>query len=447
MKRMRLILLLMTGIFLGTFGVGFGQEETGKFGKDSVECLKQTSLYREFLKQKNYSDALPHWRWTYENCPKSSRNIYLDGVKLYSDFILSAKSESERNAFVDTLVAVYNARITNFGQEDFVRGRLGIDLIRFQPTAVASAYDHLKYSMTNLGKSSEYAVAVTFMQASAIMFKNQSITKEQILEDFNLSMNSMTESYDYFVAKGDAEKADKVKTALQNIETYFMESGAADCAVLIPFFETKFKANPDDIEVLKNMTNLLDKASCTDSELYYTASKQLHKLSPSAESSLFIARAALKRELNQEAIEFYKQAIELQTDKIEKSKYYYELGVVYFSQLHDFESSRRYANLALENDPSNGRSYLLIGNLYASSGARCGDDDFKQRTVYWAAVDKFEMAKKVDPSLSIDANKLIDAYSAQFPNGEILFFNNLAVGDTYTIGCWINEKTRVRKSN
>lgn len=447
MKSMKLILSVLVVFTLFTVQQVSAQSESSKFGNDSIECLKQSSLYREFIKQKNYHDAFPHWKWTYSNCPKSSRNIYLDGVKLYTEFIGNAKSEAERSSYVDTLMQVYKTRIIHFGQDDFVKGRMGIDLLRFQPSAVTEAYDYLGYSVKELGKSSEYAVAVTFMQASSFMFKNNSISKEKTLEDFSLAMKAMEESYQYFVTKGDQDKADKVKSALQNIETYFMESGAADCGVLIPYFSPKFSESPGDIELLKNITKILDKADCNDSELYYDASKQLHKLAPSAESSVYIARAALKRELYTEAVEFYKQGIELQQDKLEKARYYYELGLITFSQLHDYESARRYALLSLENDPTNGKAYILIGNLYASSGSRCGDDDFKQRTVYWAAVDKFEMAKKADPSLSIDANKLISAYTAQFPNSEILFFNNLTEGAVYTVGCWINEKTRVRKSN
>lgn len=447
MKSMKLIFSVLMVFTLFTVQQVAAQNEDSKFGNDSIECLKQSSLYREFVKQKNFHDAFPHWKWTYQNCPKSSRNIYLDGVKLYTEFIGNAKSEAERTAYVDTLMQVYKARITHFGQEDFVKGRMGIDLLRFQPSSVTEAYDYLGYSIKELGKSSEYAVAVTFMQASSFMFKNNSISKEKTLEDFSLAMKAMEESYQYFVAKGDQDKADKIKSSIQNIETYFMESGAADCSVLIPYFKPKFSETPGDIELLKNMTKILDKAECNDSELYYDASKQLHKLAPSAESAVYIARAALKRELYTESVEFYKQAIDLQQDKLEKSRFYYELGLITFSQLHDYEGARRYALLSLESDPTNGKAYILIGNLYASSGSRCGDDDFKQRTVYWAAVDKFEMAKKVDPSLAIDANKLINAYTAQFPNSEILFFNNLTEGSVYTVGCWINEKTRVRKSN
>ena len=37
----------------------------GKYGVDEQKCKENLSLYREYYKQKNYSDALTSWRWTY----------------------------------------------------------------------------------------------------------------------------------------------------------------------------------------------------------------------------------------------------------------------------------------------------------------------------------------------------------------------------------------------
>jgi hypothetical protein len=33
-----------------------------KFGEDSVNCVTNISLYREYVKQKNYDDAITPWR-------------------------------------------------------------------------------------------------------------------------------------------------------------------------------------------------------------------------------------------------------------------------------------------------------------------------------------------------------------------------------------------------
>ena len=39
----------------------------GSSENDSIECLKNISVYRQFVKQKSYEDALLAWRWAYLN--------------------------------------------------------------------------------------------------------------------------------------------------------------------------------------------------------------------------------------------------------------------------------------------------------------------------------------------------------------------------------------------
>ncbi len=447
MKHKSSFLLIFT-ILLSIFTAELKAQEasTSKYGNDSIQCLKNSSLYREFIKQDNFKDAFPYWKWVYNNCPASSKNIYIDGVKIYYVKIQKAADDSQKEAYIDTLLMVYDQRMDYFGQKGFVNGRKGVDMLRFRPSSLSLAYETLTQSVEEQGKKVEDAVAITFMQASTYLFKNDEITEEQTLADFTKILSHMEARYNNYVATGKQANADRAKTAIESIENAFMESGAADCDVLEPYFMPKFTDAPGDVELLSKITKLMEKAYCTDSDLYYDAAKQLHKLEPSAESSASMARAALKRELFSESSEFYLQAIELQTDELEKSKLYYELGLITFSQLNNYSLARNYAYKSIELDKTSGKPYILIGNLYAASAKQCGDDDFQQRTVYWAAVDKFEQAKKVDPSLVIEANKLIEAYSPYFPDGESLFFNGLEEGTSYKVGCWINETTTIRKN-
>ena len=69
------------------------------------------------------------------------------------------------------------------------------------------------------------------------------------------------------------------------------------------------------------------------------------------------------------------------------------------------------------------------------------------KAVYWAAADKFQKAKEVDPSMTAKANEMIREYSKAFPTSEDAFFYNVFEGDEYTIECWINETTKARFSN
>ncbi|MDR2938277.1 MAG: hypothetical protein LBU92_04990, partial [Prevotellaceae bacterium] len=70
--------------------------------------------------------------------------------------------------------------------------------------------------------------------------------------------------------------------------------------------------------------------------------------------------------------------------------------------------------------------------------------DFEKRTVYWVAVDCYEKAKQVDPSLTETADKYIVVYKQYYPSKEDIFFYNFERGQAYTLNCWINEKTSIR---
>lgn len=415
-----------------------------KYGDNPNECKRNLSLYKEFLKQKNYKDAYVPWNWCFNNCPQSTKNIYIDGVKLMYNKIKKSDNDETKSAYIDTLLMVYEQRIQYFGSENFVKGRMGVDILRFRPDDVEKAYEYLKVAAQNNGRKTEEAVAITFMQSSAFLFKNEIIESEQVLEDFATAMSAMKTRNEYYTAKGQTKKIAKINKAIAAIEQHFMDSGAANCDELIEYFKPKYDANPEDVELLEKITKLLRKSDCTDGDLFYDAAKSLYRLAPSAEAAYNIAKLALKREEFKESAKYYLEAIEKQTDKLEKSNYYYELGLITYSQLGDYEKARSYAYKSFELNPASGKPYLLIGDIYAASAKRCGEDDFHQRAVYWVAVDKYYAAIKIDPSIKEDANRRITSWSQHFPNKELGFFYGVNEGDEYTVGCWINEKTKAR---
>ena len=106
-----------------------------------------------------------------------------------------------------------------------------------------------------------------------------------------------------------------------------------------------------------------------------------------------------------------------------------------------FSEARATAYEALKAKPNMGKAYILIGDLYANSGGRCGDE--KVPGAYaWAAADKYAKAAAVDPSCADDANK--QRSKLRFPSKEELFKRGMNSGDSYHVGCWIQENTTVR---
>lgn len=415
-----------------------------KYGADSasrMECLKNLSLYREFVKQNNINDAINPWKKVFYSCPAASKNIYLDGVKIYRYLIEAESDLSKQSAFVDSLMKVYDQRIKYYKEEGFVLGRKGVDFLRYrkdQIEDVKTGYDILSKSINLQKNKSEEAVLVTYMTASETLYKGNVIKNDQVIEDYAL----LSDIIDAKLIKDCNDE--KAVQARDNIDAVFERAGAATCDALKNLFAPKFKAAPNDISLLEKISSLMDKTNCKDDDLYFNASENLHNLKPTSKSAAMVAEMCGKREINEKAIQYYLQAISLEQDNIMKSVYYLQLAGVY-RKLEKFSESRDYALKALEANSSAGEAYLIIGNLYAASSS-CGVDDLTKAAIYWVAVDKYKQAKSVKPELTEEADRYIETYKKYFPSKETIFFYSLKEGDTYKVGCWINENTEVRIS-
>ncbi len=115
-----------------------------------------------------------------------------------------------------------------------------------------------------------------------------------------------------------------------------------------------------------------------------------------------------------------------------------------YQSLNRREKARAVAYKAAKLNPTAGKPYIIIGDLYAASAKDCGNDELTKKVVYWAAVDKYKKARNVEPDLKASMAKRISSYQKYFPPTELLFFHNLNEGDSYEIECWIKETTTVR---
>jgi tetratricopeptide (TPR) repeat protein len=187
---------------------------------------------------------------------------------------------------------------------------------------------------------------------------------------------------------------------------------------------------------------LLDKKKCIEQPLYFDATVKLYDLEPSPEAAYLIGKMLLKERRFGEAIKYMEDATNMEDqDKVDDA--YIFLAEAYKSQ-ENYPKARQMALKAAELNPEWGMPYIFIGDLYAISAKDCGDNDLTKKVAYWAAVDKYYKAKKVDAELTEIADKKINTYKIYFPPTEVLFFYNLAEGETYTVECWINEVTTIR---
>lgn len=435
-----LSILILTGS-ISAFGQK-GVDDGSKFGKgeDSIRCVRNLSLYVEYYRQKSYDDALPYWRIIFAECPTANFNMYIHGVNMYELLAEKADNEERKFAYLDTMMLIYDQRIKYFKQEGKVLGRKGIDWLSMRKSTVEDikvGYDYIKQSVDMQKNKSENAVLALFMAASENLFKAGELSQDIMIQ--NYATASQIAEYKISI-KPESANFQRLKESLDQI---FSRSGAATCEALIKLFQPKYDQNPEDKELLTKIIIFLAGTDCKDSDLYFHASTSLHKIDPSAKSSYFLAEMNVNRANYEKASVLYKQAIELETESKDKARYYMKLGDITYNKLGDNSLSRTYAREAAELDPESGHPYLLIGAIYAGSEP-CGDDDIAKKALYWIAVDKFVKAKQIDNELADMANKSINAYSQHFPGTETIFFHGLKAGDSYTVGCWINETTIIR---
>ena len=460
------ILMLVPGLVMAQ-----DQKADDKYGSNPEQCKMNLSVYREFVKQKNYKDALPAWRQTIKLCPKATKNLYIDGAKIYKYFIKQNKDNKElKNKYVDSLMWVYDMRIKYFDHEAENLGKKGVDLYTYDKERYNEAYDYCKKSYEVLGNKTLAPTMFVMFRISVKKYKKKEIEKEQVLDDFNAAMSV----YDYIINSApakkdslqkllsqetDARKKMKLERKIKRIdkevkmakdlssktELLFTKSGVANCETLESIYGPKFESKKNDTVFLKQSLKILYKVGCTESDLFVKIAEAQYKIKPTETSAYSIAKILAKKKEYSKAIEYYKEAIKLASDSSEdKPKYYLELATILGTKLNKKAEAREYAYKALKLKPDWGKPYLLIGSLYASSSKGCGKDKFEQQAVFWAAVDKFIKAKAVDESVAEEANKLIGKYSQYFPDKEDAFFHGVKEGDTYTVGCWINEKTKAR---
>jgi tetratricopeptide (TPR) repeat protein len=415
--------------------------QTGRFGntpEDSIRALRNLTLYTDRHRQGNVEDALPYWRVIFKEFPRAHINIYIYGVPLMSHMINNAGTDEVRQAYLDTAMMMFDQRIEHFGDTANVLGRKG--LFYFQHNTkmeeAGPGYEALGRAIELSGDNPSHAVVHAYMNVTVAKFNAGLIDNEQVIETYS----SLIETLDNAYQKTPSEDIQNIRGI---VEALFADSGAADCDALVKLFADQVGSSPEDVELLGKVNEMLTNANCTDSELFLRVTENLHSIDPSPRSALSLLAMYQKRNDTDQVVNYLKQAIELQDDTAEKANYYLELAFIAAQVKNDKQLSRQYALEALKHNPAIGRAHLHIGSLYASETS-CFKDPFKDRTVFWAAVDRFNEAKRVDPSLTAEANRMIETYSNYFPDNETIFFHGLTAGEAYRVECWINETTRVR---
>jgi tetratricopeptide (TPR) repeat protein len=423
------------------------------------ECVMNVSLFHESVKNKQYAEAYEPWWEVYTTCPNANKSIYSDGAKIVEALYRATADPAEKERLAKLAIEMNDKRIRFFGNDPkypkaYILGEKGLAYLDFYgDSKLNEARECLRQSIEGMGANSKILVLVKLVDVSYALYKESPDTRaEQFIADYELASNFLGEQASNTNNKN-AEIAGKQKDYVDNI---FAVSGAADCSKLDAIYEAAVQDNISNLDMLNKIAKLYRRVRCTESDVYFAACEAAHKLQPTQESAAGCASMSAKKGDYVQAIAYYDQAIKLALveDAMEDvADYQYNVAFYYFNNLKKYPEARDYARASIATlqglgmNKGQGRCYIIIGMCYASSQLHPNDPKGRilNKTVYWAAVDKFIKAKQVDPSVEAQASEFIHTYSKYFPTKEERFdLPNEFSGDTYTVGGWINEKTAIR---
>lgn len=447
---MRKIIKLMLVVFLITpIYNTYAQDNENipcaeNFGPDSTETLKNISMFNQYFQEKRYAASYPYWTYLFNNAPCVLKRALFNGPFILKQVLVDVKNTQPDSIFkerlegiVDTIFMSYETRIKHFGEEGLIKGRWADDMAKLRPKDRLVAIDMFKESISLMENETEPAVTANLINAAAREVAIKRITIDDLFEIVDIVMPIV----EYNIVNTEDEKTlEKWKTAEKNIDNLI--EPFLNCDKIVELREPQFEDKKEDLTYLYSTLKLLNRGKCVHQDFYLQISEQLYSIEPSSDAALGLAKSFLRKKETAKAIEYFNAALDGVTDA-EKYDIYMTLAKVYFRDAK-YSAARENARKALSINPNSGESYILIGDMYANSLSSCSGSVLKGREVYWAAIDKYQKAKSVDPSVAEDAQSKINKFSAYFPDKETCFFNNIAEGSSYTVGCWIGESTIVR---
>ena len=447
---------MVTALFVLSLGTTASFAQTGAsdgsrfgHGKDSIRCLKNISIYTEYVKTNNFKDAYTPWMSVFTEAPKAQVSTYTNGAKILRALIAGEKDAAKQKQYFNELMKVHDQRIqylddlNKLVKRDATKGSIigmkAHDYFTMGGQDMNEAYNMFKEAIELEKENSDYFVLQEFMDAAARKMKSDESYKEQFIQDYLFASG---------VADGALKAATKendkklLKVAKDNIDAFFINSGVATCDNLQAIYAPKVEQNKTNLDYLKQVISVMQMLNCTEQEAYFAASEAAHAIEPTAETAVGCGYMYYKKGDMDKCIDYFDQAINLEQDQLKKADYAYKTAAILFSK-KQLSKAKQYALKAISLDGNNGKPYILIANMYASS-PNWSDEAALNKCTYFAVIDKLQKAKSVDPSVAEEANKLISTYAAHTPKDADLFFLSLKKGDSVTIGGWIGETTTIR---
>ncbi len=424
-------------------------------GSRQNEALEAFVLYKDQVKAKDYEAAYPLWQKAMGLAPKADGTKsyhYDDGIKIFNYFADQETDESKRMMWADSVKMLYDQKEKCYGASVDITAKKAYDLFYNYKDEVGPTYLYglIKEVVDAKGKDMPPYLVNPFSNLIVTSIIKKEIEVEEAKKYANLVMETIKE--------GLANCGDNCKNwniindySVDRLSVLERFPAFYPCSYYVDKYYPEFQAAQEDCEVIETVAIRLKRGGCEETdprvaEVLEAYKSNCRKETTTQKGPLAEAIRLYREGQYEEAIVQFDLYFTEETNPEELAKYQLVVAKIYYRDLKDFPKSRSYALDAAKNKANWGDPYILIGKLYASSGPICGPGTgWKSQIVTWPAIDKWNYAKKIDPAVSSEANKLIRQYQKFMPSVEDIFVRpNVSEGGPFYVGCWIKENTTAR---
>jgi tetratricopeptide (TPR) repeat protein len=414
-------------------------------------------LYKDFLKVGNYTEALKYWRIAYNTAPGSNGRVkyhFEDGAAIYRYLYGQVTDSISKKLLVDTIMSIYDKKVECFGEAAYISGMKGFDYYYYFPGYVSNKqiFEFFKANFDQKGQQADYFVVNPFAKLLYDGVMDGSVDLETGRKYTSLILASVT--YGKANCKGKQCEAWEIIEEYAPVRLEGLESidGFYECEYYKNKYFKLFRQYPDSCEIVNLAYARMLRGNCPPDDAGLQEVKAVKGtkcyVAPPAVSCAAQGNENYSQGKYNAAVESYLECVENAADPDQKAKYLLLVAKIYYRDLRNYPKARKYALDAARLKPSWGEPYMLVGNLYASSGPLCGTGrGWESQVVTWPAIDMWTKARSVDAQVAGEASALIARYRQYMPKKEDIFFRNIKAGDSYFVPCWIQESTTVRTAD
>ena len=318
--------------------------------------------------------------WLLINAPNLSTGLYIKGAETFDALAQAEKNPAKKQAYVDSLMIIYDLRIKTCGEEANVTNRKALSFYKYYYDSEAKSKEILPLMDKAIALSNEKildGLAESYMTVVKISADQKLLDENQILTRYE----KITSIIDSKIKKAEAEgkPTDRYKKMNEDNLTILTHLIKINCDFVRKKFGPQFKQNPSDLELAKKIFNFMLKDKCTDDPLWLQAAETLHASEKDFGLAKVLALRYLSTKEYDKAAPMLEEALQLAKEPSDKAEI---LGLQAQQQemLGRHDNARQLYLKALAIDPSKKEYYARIGDIYMNSFSNANKKNTRQKT-------------------------------------------------------------------